>query len=347
MEFIFITGAGRCGTSLTRGLFDGHSKLDVIPAEVSNLLGLTLRYNGHSPNILLTRQFGHILGGHLVNAYNGLESRDRVAAAYDATIEKNLGRELTFQQFLEMFCRDVVGMRKDKVVLDLTSEHIKGLLEVSPTAKVVHLLRHPMNCLNSHYRLRFRDANSFGGAFPGLWEFGTTFERILTSFSQASQLKTHPRVKIVRLEDLQADPRSVFTDVLDFVGLDYEEINAIHTRNGVEKEGNSTVKSSSKVVQQDDDWSCLSGNDLFYISRVPCTNEFYAIEPTEYVKNGYWRFLKRQLGYIGKKRIKARWPDRAPKVAVVSIAQYIMDLRDKTHLQYVLGIDEFNDGPCW
>ena len=41
-KFIFITGAGRCGTKLLHGLLDGNSQLNVIPGEITNFFEYSL-----------------------------------------------------------------------------------------------------------------------------------------------------------------------------------------------------------------------------------------------------------------------------------------------------------------
>ena len=50
-KFIFITGAGRCGTNLITGLLDGHPKIDVLSGEPTNYFGMVLRHNGMSSNV--------------------------------------------------------------------------------------------------------------------------------------------------------------------------------------------------------------------------------------------------------------------------------------------------------
>ena len=52
-NFIFITGAGRCGTHLITGLLDGNNQVDAIPGEPTNFFGQVLNYNGLSQNVNL------------------------------------------------------------------------------------------------------------------------------------------------------------------------------------------------------------------------------------------------------------------------------------------------------
>ena len=50
-KFIFITGAGRCGTNLMLSLLDGNKKLNIIPGEVSNLIMDSVNRNGFSDKV--------------------------------------------------------------------------------------------------------------------------------------------------------------------------------------------------------------------------------------------------------------------------------------------------------
>ena len=64
MKYIFVTGAGRCGTNLINGILDGHSKLNVFPGEVTNLLyhsfinnGFSLKFNNSENTKFLINTF--------------------------------------------------------------------------------------------------------------------------------------------------------------------------------------------------------------------------------------------------------------------------------------------------
>ena len=50
-RFIFITGAGRCGTMLMHSLLDGNANLNIIPGEVTNLFMDSLNRNGFSDKV--------------------------------------------------------------------------------------------------------------------------------------------------------------------------------------------------------------------------------------------------------------------------------------------------------
>ena len=53
-NFIFVTGAGRCGTNLLSGLIDGNPEVCVLSGEATNYLGQVMRYNGLGKNVNLS-----------------------------------------------------------------------------------------------------------------------------------------------------------------------------------------------------------------------------------------------------------------------------------------------------
>ena len=59
-NFIFVTGAGRCGTNLLSGFIDGSPKVCVLPGEATNYLGLVMRHNGLSKNVNLSITSEHL-----------------------------------------------------------------------------------------------------------------------------------------------------------------------------------------------------------------------------------------------------------------------------------------------
>ncbi len=47
-NYIFITGVGRCGTTLTCSLIDGCSEINVFPGEITDYLGPFLKESANS-----------------------------------------------------------------------------------------------------------------------------------------------------------------------------------------------------------------------------------------------------------------------------------------------------------
>ncbi len=345
LQHVFITGSGRCGTSLVRNLIDGHSCIEVVPDEVTNLLGEMLSANGYSSLFTLSGPTLDALTHGLVRAYIDTVVEHDIARNFTKLASLNNDKEMSLCELLDDFVKKVLKSTKKIVLIDITDPNIKGLLENFPSAKILHMIRHPLNIINSEYRFRHADANSFGGGFPGSWEFSSSFERVNRSFLQACEFFDSPQVNIVKLEELQKHHEVVLKQIFDFIGVESEPINFHQTRYGENEVGVSTHTPRAKIFQQSDDWSCLTDNDLFYGSKIEASRHFYAVQNFAWQKNSYFRFLKRQLGFSGKNRKKTKSFKRLLKVVVVSIAQYFQDVRDKHYLQAKLEIPEFKDYP--
>ncbi len=282
----------------------------------------------------------------LGNIYKNHIDAEQIKARYQALVERYAEQTMAPLEFLSLFVEDVLQSKKPIVLIDVTSPQIRGLLEAFPDSKVLHLIRYPFNIINSEYRFRFSNAESFGGGFPGSWEFSQSFDRVFHSFQQAKEFSDHPQVKIIKLEDMQESHETVLSEALGFLGVGFEPVNQSQTQSGIDYDGNSTYDRKKNVFTQPNDWSCLSQNDLFYGSKIEDAKGFYDIPDIAWQKNSYFKFLKRQLGYTGKNRKKVRSIKMLLKVCVLSISQYLQDIRAKNYLQHKLNIPPFDDFPA-
>lgn len=339
-KFIFITGPGRCGTNVLAGLIDGHSQIDVFPGEYTNFFGAALQANGLSTTVDLALSGRYLLAAAIEEFKDDDDS---------AEIEARLGQRfrnilsggtthLPVAEFLSNVCAAVFMAETGTAVVNLCNENIAGLLEAFPDCRVIHMLRNPLTQLNSRYLHRFGDANSFGGTFPGYWEFGEAFRRNYDSFRQAVAFKNHARVLLVRLEDLQRHTRETMERVFAFLGRAIEPPNLNPSRRGGEFSGS---RRGDRIVTKDmfayeDDWSCLSPNDLYYCGRMKEARQFYNFPAFPLAKNSYPFFLRRQLGFVGRHRGKPIHPHQFFKIAVISIAQYLQDRASKIHFDHYL-----------
>ena len=185
MRFVFICGSGRCGTTLLRSLLDGHSGLNVYPREVSSYIEGFIENSGFSHSFPIDNISYSFLDQF---PFQALPNKGGVGFNYDkmkAFLElsglKEVSPERLLSYVFQMTFEDATRLN----VVDVTSPNIKGYLEFFKSCKIIHLLRHPFNTLNSFYRTRYKDPNSFGGSHPGEWTFGRSFEIIRKSFQQA------------------------------------------------------------------------------------------------------------------------------------------------------------------
>ena len=308
-----------------RCLLDGNSGLSVYPAEVSGFLEMFLEQSGYASTIEIAQSSGALLQQFLpeqddLATWN--ELKERMVKAFDAK-----GRR-TAPELLE-----ALTAAKGLTLLDVTTPNLAGYLDVFQGSKVIHMIRHPFDTLNSQFRLRFADPNSFGGSHPGHWPFTDAFERVQRSFAAAARYQDHERVKLVRLEDLQSNPKKVMADVMDFLDLQLEPINLGQTKDGKDFAGNSTRTPAMNVVKQNHDWSCLTKNDLSLASRLPHVGEFYDIPHFPTCKNQIGPFLARTFGFKGKERPTLRSPKKFLQLIPISLSHYMQDLAYKAALE--------------
>ena len=204
-KFIFITGSGRCGTNVIAGLIDGHSTLDVMAGEFTDYFGAVLHTNGLN-TIVNLKESGKYLIDAALDIYKNDDDFTLIQERFELQFLKlwNSGiSHLSANDLLSHICEILFNKSDGTAVINVCNENINGLLDAFPNSLVIHMLRNPLAQLNSRYLFRFSDVNSFGGNYPGYWEFGKAFKRNFDSFNQASIFKNHQRVHVLRMEDLQ------------------------------------------------------------------------------------------------------------------------------------------------
>jgi len=342
--FIFITGAGRCGTTLTRSLIDGHSKINVFPGEVTHFLRVFLRESGFSSKLLIKDNNLNVLR-HFYGIFRNDSDCEYFRKEIKLKIEELISKNevlVTANQLLNHISDAIFTNDNEIVLVDVTDENISGYLDEFPNSRIIHLIRHPIEQMNSKYRKMFADVNkSFHFHFPGLWNYGDQFHRVYKSFRETQKYLNNNRVHIIKLEDLQTKTRETIDDVFKFMDVSPEEINYKITRREERHDAGSTQKKSNNVFISGSDWSCLTQNDLYFMGKfAKIVRGFYDIPEFEYKKNRYSIFVLRQLGFIGKKRKIAYNPLRVAKILLVSLSEYIQDICKKFYFEAAIDIYE-------
>ena len=326
MDFFFITGSGRCGSTLIRSLIDGNSHVDVFPKETTNFLESFYKTSGYSRYTFKNKiklDFFDICYdvGPIVNHNNVKERLNE--------IERD---KIYPSDLLKIISEIIYGESKKTALFDVTSPNISGYLDSFPNCKIIHVLRHPYSTLNSMYRERYSDPNSFGGAHPGNWNLKNTWPKLITTFYQAYLNNDNKNVYILKLEDLQRSPKKECEKIFDFLNVPIEKINDRQTILGENFHGNSTFKQSNKIFNQPQDWTSLTLNDKYYLSRIKHVDKWYEIENEPFSENSFMPFLKRQLGLSGKNRKKIKSIPRFIKVLLSTIGFYLQDKDLKFHM---------------
>jgi hypothetical protein len=305
--------------------------------EYTDFFGVVLRENGYSTKVDLGNSAAQLIHDAL-NLYRGDDDFEQIKSRMTARFDdlRAAGKtHVSADEFLSAVCGAIFDKSSGTAVVNICNEHVAGLLDAFPNCRVIHMLRNPLTQLNSRYLFRSGDANTFGGSYPGHWEFGKAFRRNFDSFRQAVLFQNDSRVRVVRMEDVQARPEEVVTALQSFLEIPCEPACLTPSRRGAPFRGTRAGKrlDTTDVFVSDDDWSCLSENDLYFCGLITDAALFYDILPTPYRKNRLVPFILRQLGFRGRQRTLPRTPLRVFKVLVVSLAQYFQDNVDKHYFE--------------
>lgn len=347
MKFVFITGSGRCGTTLVRSLLDGHSQIDVYPIEVSSYLENFMKSSGFSNYLYFNKSHDDTIFDTLcfelicINSGKrfAIDRKDLKSHFMNLDISK-----LSPPMLLEHAVSEVFKDTEKLKMIDVTSFNVSGYLDTFENCKIIHLLRHPFDTLNSFFRERYKDPNSFGGSRPGQWTFGEGFEATRMSFQQAYIHHENERVHILKLEDLQNRPNETINEIFQFLELTPEKISYEQTQMGERFQNNSTYRKSTGIFKQPKDWSCLTPNDLFVLSKMPFADIWYDISTRYNAPNTFWPFLKRLLGFSGNNRPKLKSMGfLVTRLLPCVVGLYLQDIIAKSLFESKIAEDNVSD----
>ena len=328
-NFIFVTGAGRCGTNLLSGFIDGNPEVCVLPGEATNYLGLVMCHNGLSKNVNLSAT-GEYLKKIFTDEYKNDEDYEKIKIRLNKKFEeikkKNI-EVLSANDFLSNICEAIFLKDNGIALINLQNENISGVLEAFSGCKIIHMLRNPLTQINSRYLFRYTNPCNYRTG-----EFGESFIRNYNSFFQAEIFKNHKQVKIIKMEDLQANTQKILKSVFNFLSIKIIPENFIPSRRGNSFQGTKKGKkiTTKEVFLSSGDYSCLSPNDLYFCSKINIAKNFYNIPDFAYAKNSFVFFLFRHLGFVGKNRKKIWNPIRLLKLLIGSIHLFLQDEQYKS-----------------
>lgn len=324
---------------MMRGLLDGNSAINVYPTELSHLLLGFMAETGLSGRFPLELGPQEFFRSPTIQQFlnhpdfDNDEYRNGLYRAYGEISAEGDDKTTSLKGLTSTLLAYFFDDPSLPTVIDVEEPNLRGYLQWFPDAKIIHLIRHPLNQLNSQFRFRYRDANRSGGEYPGRWHLRQSFEDIVVSFREAALTRSDRRVTIVRMEDLQANSKSVSEQILNFIGVAYEAINDRITNRGRSSDARSTHFKSDIVLHQENDWSCLTASDLHFTTRIPHIDVWYELESYPEAPNRFGSFLIRQLGYTGKNRQSPRNPYRFILGCLTAVAYYFQDMHHKFYLR--------------
>jgi hypothetical protein len=321
-RFVFITGAGRCGTKLMHSLLDGNTNLNIIPGEVTNFFLDSLDRNGFSDKVYHVNS-KKILE-NIINEFKGtkfpnLKSKlKRISKLLNNKFSYN--SSILFEDYMNIVT-NVLFPNKKQTVINIQNENIIGLLQTFPTSKIIHIIRNPLTQINSRYLFRYKIPNNYNGM-----EFSSSFYRNYNSFKNAFLMRDNKRVMVVKMESLIKSTKKEMKKTSKFLSISFNKINLITSLFGKKISDKDTyIKSNSGIRSLDNDFSCLSPNDLYIVSKIKYVNKFYKLKQFSKKKNSFIFFLLRHLGFVGKKRSKIFNPYKLIKYSIYSIYLFFLD----------------------
>jgi tetratricopeptide (TPR) repeat protein len=188
---IFIVGMHRSGTTLLEQLLDGHSDVH----GVGELYDFTsqMRYT-------TDHHCRGVIDATIVEKSRGIDF-DAVGAGYLKGMEWRLGKEKFFT---------------DKLPSNFLN--LGFICRALPQAKILHMVRDPVETCFSNLRELFSDANPYSYDQLELADFFKQYKRLMAHWHQA-----YPgRILDVHYSELTRDPGAVLREVCTFSGLEFE-----------------------------------------------------------------------------------------------------------------------------
>ena len=188
---IFIVGMHRSGTTLLEQLLDGHSNVN----GVGELYDFTSQMRNATDH-----HCKGVIDSTIVARAQDLDF-DEVGRGYLAGIQWRLGKERYFT---------------DKLPSNFL--HIGFICRALPQAKILHMVRDPIETCFSNLREHFSEANPYSYDQIELAEFFLQYQRLMRHWHAA-----YPgRILDVDYGQLTRDPERVLEEVASFCGFQFE-----------------------------------------------------------------------------------------------------------------------------
>ena len=323
MQFIFITGAGRCGTNLIRGIIDGHDEVNVMPGEI-NILEIYQRYLYYDK-----KKFNKIAHKFLKEIYFNKVEKERKLKEILTDIKKN--NKIEFVDLIKIIIKNIFNNKKKKVLINKKNENISQILMIFNKSKIIHMLRNPLSQINSRYLFRYASVkNNFSGL-----DFFNAYKRNYISFEQAIYHLNNKQVKIFKMEDIIQKKKFFFLKITRFLKINnIQNYNLTEFKNTFESTIRGRIQKLSTIKKiNTDDASCLLPNDLYYCSLILPAKRFYLIKKYKYRHGNFFLFLYRHLGLLGKHRTLSLNIIIIIKKIIYSIHNYIADQEAKREFE--------------
>lgn len=231
MEYLFVGGTGRCGTSIVLEYLGNNSEIySTKKAEIKVLTtkkGLLDLYDNKNLN-----DFNYYIEKAILDKDNGynvfinsLKNEDVLTMLNELNKNFNFNNKESIKQFYNnCFYKQNITKSNIKYLADSTPESVMNsdrIVEIIPNSKFIHMIRDGRDSGYSEY-LTMKDykfSNRIKNEFDGLnyW-----YERIIKSFKSLEKLNNDKFVNI-RIEDFVVnDSKNQKEKIINFLKIDNE-----------------------------------------------------------------------------------------------------------------------------
>ncbi len=231
MRIVFVVGASRSGTTMLSSILGNHSRIAGLPelhyfgdlwdvdSDDSELDSKTLQRVAAE----LLRRMERGLWG----APAGPKEHERARALVRGLEPSNCGGARLFEAVLESVLGDGVDIASEQTPRN--GFYASRLLALYPEARVVHIVRDPRAVLASQ-KNRWRRKWLGGSNIPWsqvlrVWANyhpGTMAQLWKRAVAAGRSLDAHPRVTMLRFEDLVTHPEPTVRELCRFLDIDYQ-----------------------------------------------------------------------------------------------------------------------------
>jgi tetratricopeptide (TPR) repeat protein len=216
---IFIVGLPRTGTTLTERIVSSHSR--VVSLGETTFIQMILRRESDIPGSK------HMNWPDMIRSVAAKDIR-LLAKGYMDAVEYRLGEEPMFI---------------DKAPFNFL--YVGFIAKAWPEARIVHLVRNPMDSCFSMYKQVFTWAYRFSYSLDGLGRYFVAYDRLRKHW----QTILGDRLIEVEYEALVADPEGQTRRLLDRLGLEFEQACLDFDRNKTPSTTASSVQVRKKVYR--------------------------------------------------------------------------------------------------
>jgi len=245
---IFVCGHRKGGTSMFHNLFDGHNDVSVYPVDLNILYGYFPQFTQNSYSVeQLKERLNRVIFEDLqtIPALQGkVNFRAFKSLFYEKVSQHNLNDiDLVMTSLLESYSETHTKNNYFKYHLFKETSielYAQELAEKFPNGKFLHLIRDPRDnfaSISSGLDTKYR---GYGDSKNSL--MFSMINRALYGFKMAAinkQLLGENRYKVVRFEDLASNPKSVMTDVCQWLEIPYQDCLTIPSIFGEVNQGNN------------------------------------------------------------------------------------------------------------